>query len=58
MKCPLCNAPTDVKQTLNKDGEYLRRRMCFNRHTFSTKEVPINEPKPKRNYRDKRSNHE
>ena len=53
MKCPLCNAPTDVKQTFKQDGDYIRRRMCFNGHTFKTKEILINHPKPKRNYRDR-----
>jgi len=51
LKCPLCGGPTDVVQTKSIDGVPIRRRHCFNDHTFQTKEVPINEPKPKRKLR-------
>jgi hypothetical protein len=47
MKCPLCNAATDVKHT--KDG--LRTRECFNLHRFRTQEVVVSEPKPKRKWK-------
>jgi hypothetical protein len=47
MKCPLCNAHTDVKHT--KDG--LRTRECFNLHRFRTQEVVVSEPKPKRKWK-------
>lgn len=50
MNCPLCNAPTNIKETRQRDGEFIRRRECYNYHTFQTKEVPITEPKPKRQY--------
>jgi hypothetical protein len=53
MKCPLCGGPTDVMQTKSIDGVPIRRRHCYNDHTFQTKEVPINEPKPKRKLRTK-----
>lgn len=48
MKCPLCGAPTDVKTTKTLNGVPLRRRICYNDHSFHTKEVAITEPKPKR----------
>lgn len=48
MKCPLCNAPTEVKHTTNKNGRPIRRRHCFNDHSFYTEEVAITTPKPKR----------
>jgi hypothetical protein len=51
MKCPLCGAPSDVKQTKSIDGAPIRRRICFNEHSFNTKEVAISEPKPKRRIR-------
>jgi ssDNA-binding Zn-finger/Zn-ribbon topoisomerase 1 len=47
MKCPKCQAPTDVKQT--KNG--LRTRECFNNHTFKTQEIVITEPKQKRQWK-------
>ena len=50
MKCPLCRAPTEVKHTKDDNGIPIRRRHCFNDHSFYTKEVPISEPKPKRKY--------
>lgn len=48
MKCPLCKAPTEVKQTKTKDDVLIRRRHCFNDHTFQTKEVVVLAPKLKR----------
>jgi hypothetical protein len=51
MKCPLCGAPSDVEQTKSIDGIPIRRRICFNEHSFNTKEVAISEPKPKRRIR-------
>jgi transcriptional regulator NrdR family protein len=48
MKCPLCNAPTEVKQTKTKNGKPIRRRHCFNDHSFYTEEVATSVPKPKR----------
>lgn len=48
MKCPLCKAPTEVKHTKDENGTPIRRRHCFNDHSFNTKEVPITTPKPKR----------
>lgn len=50
MKCPLCRAPTEVTHTMYADGTPIRRRHCFNDHSFNTKEVPITDPKPKRKY--------
>lgn len=37
MKCPYCNAWTDVRQT--REGR--RRRECANGHRFSTQEVLV-----------------
>ena len=48
MKCPLCNAPTDIKETRVTDKGYVRRRECFNQHTFKTVEAVLTEPKKKR----------
>ncbi len=53
MKCPLCQAPSDVEQTKTVDGDLIRRRHCYNGHSFNTKEVAISEPRPKRVYRTK-----
>lgn len=50
MKCPLCKAPSEVKQTKTEDGVPIRYRHCFNDHSFKTKEVPIEAPRPKRKY--------
>ena len=47
MKCPLCQAPTDVKHT--KDG--IRTRECFNEHRFKTQEILLTEPKPKKQWK-------
>jgi len=35
MKCPFCNAPTDVLET----RDVTRRRECFNGHRFTTVET-------------------
>ena len=48
MKCPLCKAPTDIKETRKTDKGYVRRRECFNQHTFSTVETVLTKPKLKR----------
>ena len=49
MKCPLCGAPTDIKDTRKKDGNVIqRRRLCFNNHFFRTEERSISEPKLKK----------
>ena len=58
MKCPLCNAPTEVKHTKDDNGTPIRRRHCFNDHSFNTKEVPITTPKPKRTVGKKLAVHE
>jgi len=48
MKCPLCNAPTETKNTVNnQNGTIRRRRVCFNMHWFATEEKPVTEPKLK-----------
>lgn len=50
MKCPVCNAWTEVKETrTRKDGEKYRRYQCANLHRFSTNEivVKIDQKKPK-----------
>lgn len=40
MKCPICGAPTEVKDTRpHKKGYIQRRRVCFNLHRFQTYEV-------------------
>ena len=41
MKCPICQAPTEVKETRNKLAQVYRRRICFNEHTFTTHEVAV-----------------
>jgi len=42
MKCPLCNAPTEIKDTRNyKDNSVIRKRVCFNKHIFKTQEKPV-----------------
>lgn len=48
MRCPLCNAPTDIEETRTTSKGYVRRRECFNGHTFSTVEAVLTEPKLKR----------
>jgi transcriptional regulator NrdR family protein len=58
MKCPLCKAPTEVKHTKDEDGTPIRRRHCYNDHSFNTKEVAITTPKPKRELRKKLAIHE
>ena len=55
MKCPLCNAPTDIKESRVTKQGYVRRRECFNEHTFRTVEVLLTEPKPKRKKNDDRN---
>jgi transcriptional regulator NrdR family protein len=49
MKCPLCRAATDVKETRMRDGNLVfRRRVCFNDHTFTTHETVVTQPKEKK----------
>ena len=37
MKCPICNAPTDVKDTrITQGNQVTRKRECFNGHKFKT----------------------
>lgn len=40
MRCPICNAPTDVKdsRTRKEINCVIRKRQCFNDHTFQTEE--------------------
>jgi hypothetical protein len=58
MKCPLCGAPSDVEQTKSIDGVPIRRRVCYNDHSFNTKEVATSTPKPKRGLRKSVAVHE
>jgi hypothetical protein len=58
LKCQLCGAPSDVKSTKYIDGVPIRRRHCYNEHSFNTKEVAITEPKPKRRLRKSVAVHE
>jgi transcriptional regulator NrdR family protein len=49
MRCPLCKAPTEVRETRNmKDNSILRRRVCFNEHVFQTTETATSDPKPRK----------
>jgi transcriptional regulator NrdR family protein len=49
MKCPLCGAPTDVKQTrIQKDNSVTRYRLCFNNHSFRSTEKNVTLPKLKK----------
>ena len=41
MRCPICNAITDVTETRYADGVTRRRRVCFNEHKFTTLEKPV-----------------
>jgi transcriptional regulator NrdR family protein len=54
MKCPLCGAPTDVKSTKHEVGVVIRRRICFNDHSFNTEEKAVSKPKLKRKQIEKR----
>ena len=42
MNCPQCGAHTEVKDTRVKTDHVVRRRLCFNMHTFQTKEASVN----------------
>jgi len=44
VKCPKCNAPTEVKETRINPDYVMRRRICFNMHTFRTEERAVSEP--------------
>jgi len=49
MKCPLCGAATDVKETRTRDSNIVfRRRVCFNEHIFTTHETVVKPPKEKK----------
>lgn len=41
MKCQVCNAHTEVKETRDTNMRYRRRRMCTNGHYFTTEEVIV-----------------
>jgi len=42
MRCPTCNAPSEVESTrVTKENNVKRIRLCFNQHKFSTLEQPI-----------------
>ena len=43
MRCPQCNAPTEVKDTRIKKDHVIRKRLCFNEHFFQTKEEALQE---------------
>jgi transcriptional regulator NrdR family protein len=46
MKCPLCGAPTDVKDSrVKKPNKVVRKRECFNGHLFKTEEIVVVEKK-------------
>lgn len=51
MKCPLCRAPTDIKEKRDVNGKVIRRRECYNMHVFSTEEIVITQPRNKRVYK-------
>jgi transcriptional regulator NrdR family protein len=51
VKCPKCNAPTEVKETRINLDYVMRRRICFNMHTFRTEEKAVSEPKEKKDDR-------
>jgi hypothetical protein len=55
MKCPECKAPTDVKSTKSEVGVVIRRRICFNDHSFNTEEKAVSKPKQKRKSVDNKS---
>ena len=38
MMCPICGAPTEVKETRIRRDHVFRRRLCFNEHKFTTEE--------------------
>jgi transcriptional regulator NrdR family protein len=41
MKCPVCEAWTEVKDSRQKNGVVRRSRVCGNDHRFSTEERPV-----------------
>ena len=53
MKCPLCQAPTEIKDSRLTSKGYVRRRKCFNDHVFKTVETLLTEPKNKRSKHDR-----
>ena len=41
MKCPTCNAWSNVLETRTKEQRVRRRRQCANLHVFYTEEVEV-----------------
>lgn len=41
MKCPYCDAATDILTTRQVQNYVRRRRACYNGHRFTTKEFAI-----------------
>lgn len=42
MKCVVCGAATDVKESRTRENNMVyRKRVCFNDHKFTTKEIPV-----------------
>jgi transcriptional regulator NrdR family protein len=41
MNCPICQKPTEVRQTRKQVDGYVRYRVCFNLHRFKTLESVI-----------------
>lgn len=41
MKCPICNAWSDVKETRQKKDHKYRRYECGNLHRFTTREFVV-----------------
>ena len=54
MRCPICNAQTDVKDSRvrKETNSVIRKRKCFNDHIFQTEEKanqllrPVHEGRP------------
>ena len=57
MRCPICNAPTDVEDSRQRKETncVIRKRKCFNDHIFKTEEKiqgdkllrPVHKSRPK-----------
>lgn len=48
MKCPICKAWVEVKETRARDnGSTYRRYECANQHRFSTRETVVPDRKPR-----------
>ena len=52
MMCPLCNAPSEVKETRIKVGYVYRRRICFNEHLFTSHEKIVKTVEKKNDRKD------